>query len=106
MLDQNRSFEDDYLGLMGKNPDEHLLATDIGRDDDLVLERTFAATARSLQTRAIRTSSTVPSSPIGPSSIRQPPIGLGGPGTVSVLLRRSIDLCYTPDLDLLAADPD
>jgi hypothetical protein len=101
MLDENRAFEDHHLGLMREDPDEHLLATDIGRDDDLVLERTFAATTRSLQAGPVGTSTTVPSSPTGPS-----PIGLGRPGTVPILLRRSSDLGYTPDLDLLAADPD
>jgi hypothetical protein len=86
---------------MRKDPDEHLLATDVGRDDDLVLERSFAASPRGLKTRAVGTKATIPSSPIGPS-----PIGLGRPGTFPALLRRSSDLGYTPDLDRLAADPD
>jgi hypothetical protein len=101
VLDQDRSLENDHLGLMRKDPDEHLLATDVGRDDDLVLERSFAASPRGLKTRAVGTDATIPSSPIGPSPIR-----LGRPGTVPALLRRSRDLGYTPDLDLLAADPD
>jgi hypothetical protein len=101
VLDEDRSFEDDHLGLMREDPDEHLLATDVGRDDDLVLERSFAASPRGLKTRAVGTGATIPSSPIGPS-----PIGLGRPGTVTAFLRRACDLGYTPDLDLLPADPD
>jgi len=86
---------------MRKDPDEHLLATDVGRDDDLILERSFAASPRGLKTRAIGTGAAIPASPSGPC-----PIGLGRPGTVTAFLRRSSDLGYTPDLDLLAADPD
>ena len=59
MLDQDRSFEDHHLGLMRENPDEHLLAADVGRDDDLVFDLTLAATPRGLQARAIGTGPTI-----------------------------------------------
>ena len=70
VLDENWTFEDYDLSLVWKDPDKHLLATDVGRDDDLVLERTFAASVRGLKTRAVRVGarpSLLPS--IGPSLI-------------------------------------
>jgi len=93
MLYEDRAFEYDDLSLMREDPDEHLLATDVGRDDYFLFEVPFTATPGRLQTRTGGSLFSTPTSPLGS-------------GTVAGLFSRSTDLGYTPHLDLLAAYPN